>query len=164
MADKDFVDGLLAQWKRERPDLDTAPMSVLARISRLQVQLDRLLVHEELQRGEFDVLAALRRAGEPYRLNPKVLTRRLLLSASAMTNRLDNLEERGLIRRLPDPNDRRALLIELTREGRQSIDRALTAHMENEERILAEALTRQERRELAALLRKLLLSVGDTAP
>jgi DNA-binding MarR family transcriptional regulator len=158
MAEKDFIDGLVARWKEERPDLDTSPMSVLGRITRLQGHLDRLLVHEGLARGEFDVLATLRRAGEPFRLNPRVLTERLMLSAPAMTNRLDNLENRGLIRRMPDPDDRRALLIELTREGRRVIDQAMTAHMENEERILG-PLTKQERRDLAALLKKLLLSV-----
>ena len=163
MAEKDFIDGLMAQWKQERPDLDASPMSVIGRINRLQVHLDRLLVHEGLTRGEFDVLAALRRSGPPFRLNPKVLTGRLLLSAPAMTNRLDNLEELGLIRRMPDPDDRRGLLIELTREGHRAIDQAMTAHMENEERILA-ALTRQERRELAGLLRKLLLAIEASLP
>lgn len=158
MAEKDFIDGLLAQWKKERPDLDTAPMSVIGRVTRLQGHFDRLLTHGGLQRGEFDVLAALRRAGEPYRLNPKVLSERMMLSAPAMTNRLDNLEARGLIRRMPDPDDRRALLIELTRQGREAIDAAMTDHMENEERILG-ALTKQERRDLAALLKKLLLEV-----
>ena len=156
MAEKDFIDGILAQWKEERPDLDASPMAVIGRITRLQVHFDRLLTHDGLNGGEFDVLAALRRSGTP--LNPKVLTERLMLSAPAMTNRLDQLEQRGLIRRMPDPTDRRALLIELTREGRRLIDQAMTTHVENEERILA-SLTKQERREIAALLRKLLLSV-----
>ena len=162
MAGKDFIDGILSQWKRERPDLDTSPMAVIGRVGRLQSHLDRLLaaVFEQfgLGRGEFDVLATLRRSGEPFRLNPKALTERLMLSPAAMTNRLDNLERAGLIRRMPDPEDRRGLLIELTRDGRRVIDQAMSAHVENEERILA-ALTKQERRDLAALLRKLLLSV-----
>lgn len=162
MAEKDFVDAILEQWKEERPDLDASPMGVIGRIGRLQSHLDRLLAEVfgefELGRGEFDVLATLRRAGEPFRLNPRVLTGRLMLSAAAMTNRLDNLERRGLIRRLPDPADRRALLIELTRDGRRTIDRAMTRHVANEDRILA-ALTKKERRELAALLRKLLVSL-----
>lgn len=162
MPEKDFVDSVLEAWKRERPDLDPSPMGVLARIARLQSHLDRLLgevfAEFELGRGEFDLLATLRRSGEPFRLSPKALTGRLMLSPAAMTNRLDNLERRGLIRRLPDPEDRRGLLIELTRDGRRVIDQAVTRHLANEEQILG-VFTKQERRELAALLKKLLLSV-----
>jgi DNA-binding MarR family transcriptional regulator len=162
MQQRDFVDGILGQWKKERPELDASPMGVLGRIARAE-QFSGKAIAEELARwglvrGEFDVLATLRRSGEPHRLNPKVLSERLMLSSAAMTNRLDQLEKRGLIKRTADPTDRRALLIELTPAGRKLIDDAVESHLVNEERILS-ALTRKERKELAELLRKLLLSM-----
>lgn len=159
-GEKDFVDSILGQWKSERPDLDASPMGVLGRVTRLESHLDRAVSEEfarhGLARGEFDVLAALRRSGPPFRLNPKVLSGRLMLSSGAMTNRLDQLEKRGLTRRMPDPSDRRALLIELTKEGRETIDEVVTAHVHNLATLL-EPLTKGERRQLAELLRKLLL-------
>ncbi len=161
MPQRDFVDAILGQWKKERPDLDASPMAVLGRMSRLEAHTGRLIAEElarfDLARGEFDVLATLRRAGAPHRLNPKALSERLMLSSGAMTNRLDQLEKRGLIRRTPDPEDRRGLLIELTAEGKALIDEALGAHLTNEEKILG-ALNRKERKALAELLRKLLVS------
>jgi DNA-binding MarR family transcriptional regulator len=159
-ADRDFVDSILAQWKTERPDLDASPMGILGRVTRLESHLDRTvsgeLARHGLARGEFDVLAALRRSGPPFRLNPKVLSGRLMLSSGAMTNRLDQLEKRGLTRRMPDSSDRRALLIELTKEGLKTIDLIVTAHVDNLA-VMLEPLTKKERRELAELLRKLLL-------
>jgi DNA-binding MarR family transcriptional regulator len=164
MPEKDFVDSILGQWKKERPDLDASPMAVLGRVSRLESHVDRLVTEEfsryGLGRGEFDVLATLRRSGTPFRLNPKVLSSRLMLSSGAMTNRLDNLESRGLIRRIPDPSDRRALLIELTATGREVIDEVVTAHVENLGRVVG-VLTARERKELAGLLRKVLVAVEE---
>lgn len=161
---RDHVDSILAQWKRERPDLDASPMGILGRITRLESYAGRRIADElarfDLARGEFDVLATLRRSGAPHRLHPKALSERLMLSSAAMTNRLDQLEKRGLIRRTDDPDDRRALLIELTAEGKKLVDAAVAAHVANEERILA-VLTKKERKELAELLRKLLLSVEE---
>ena len=148
----------------ERPDLDRSAMGVLARILRaariVDLEMGRVFSEDGLNRGEFDVLASLRRAGKPYRLNPTDLSATLLLSTGAMTNRLDRLESAGLVRRLPDPEDRRAVLVELTVEGRALIDRVLTAHVRNEERIL-ESLTDADRRQLTRLLRKLLVSLGE---
>lgn len=162
MPERDFVDSIVGQWKKERPDLDASPMSVLGRVTRLESHVDRLVAEQlaryGLGRGEFDVLATLRRSGEPFRLNPKVLSGRLMLSSGAMTNRLDNLEKRGLIKRIPDPTDRRALLIELTREGLRTIDELVAEHVRNLEKLL-EPLTKSERRELAGLLRKLLVAL-----
>lgn len=161
MPQRDFVDAILGQWKKERPDLDASPMAVLGRISRLESHAARAIAEEltrfDLARGEFDVLATLRRSGPPHRLNPKALSGRLMLSSGAMTNRLDQLEKRGLIRRTPDPDDRRGLLIELTAAGRKLVDDALEAHLSNEEKILA-TLNKKERKELAELLKKLLVS------
>ena len=159
---RDFVDGILEQWKKERPDLDTGPMAVLARVARLESCLDRLISEElsryDLGRGEFDILATLRRNGMPFRLNPKTLSSRLMLSSGAMTSRLDRLESRALIRRVPDQSDRRSMLIELTAAGLETIDRIVTEHVVAQSTLLA-PLNKAERKELAGLLRKMLLSV-----
>ena len=161
---RDHVDRIFEQWAVERPDLDRSAMAVLARILRaariVDLEMGRVFSDDRLHRGEFDVLATLRRAGEPFRLNPSDLSATLLLSTGAMTNRLDGLESAGLVRRLPDPDDRRGVLVELTAEGRALIDRVLTAHVRNEERIL-ESLTDADRRQLTRLLRKLLVSLGE---
>jgi DNA-binding MarR family transcriptional regulator len=161
---RDHVDRIFEQWAVERPDLDRSAMAVLARILRaariVDLEMGRVFAEDGLHRGEFDVLATLRRAGNPYRLNPTDLSATVLLSTGAMTNRLDRLESAGLVRRLPDPEDRRGVLVELTAEGRSLIDRVLTAHVRNEERIL-ESLTDVDRRQLTRLLRKLLVSLGE---
>jgi DNA-binding MarR family transcriptional regulator len=161
---RDHVDRIFEQWAAERPDLDRSAMGVVARILRsariVDLEMGRVFSEDGLNRGEFDVLATLRRAGPPYRLNPSDLSASVLLSTGAMTNRLDRLESAGLVRRLPDPADRRGVLVELTAEGRALIDRVLTAHVRNEERIL-ETLTDADRRHLTRLLRKLLVSLGE---
>jgi len=157
----DEVDRIVAEWNRERPELDVSPTETLQRITRLALlqsaSFERLFARHGLTWGEFLVLAALRRSGPPYRMNPTALFSALILSSGAMTNRLDRLEAMGLIRRLPDPNDRRGRLVELTAKGRRLVDAALVDHLANEERLLA-ALGPSERRRLAELLRKLLRS------
>lgn len=159
-SERDAVDGLTAQWRRERPDLDSAPMAVIGRISRtaalLQRELDRVFGEYGLAGGDFDVLATLRRAGAPYRLTPGELTRSTMVTTGGMTKRLDRLESSGLIRREPDPRDRRGKLIALTEKGRHVVDDAVEAHLRNEERLLA-VLPGAEREQLASLLRELLL-------
>jgi DNA-binding MarR family transcriptional regulator len=157
---QDGVARILAQWARERPDLDATPMGVIGRISRLA----RIFEHEiqdvfatfGLHRGEFDVLATLRRAGAPYRLNPTELSTTLMISSGGMTNRLNRLEQAGLITRQPDPTDRRGSLVGLTDEGQRLVDAAVTAHVANEHRLL-HALSPADRETLASLLRNLLL-------
>ena len=159
---RDRVDTVLEQWKRERPDLDASPVAVVGRVSRLSRALEDRLepVYEQhgLDGGLFDVLAALRRQGPPFRLSPRELADASMLSSSATTKRLDRLERAGLIVRKPDPNDRRGVSIELTPTGRKVIDAAYPQHMANEDRLLA-PLTKTERRQLAGLLRKLLASL-----
>jgi DNA-binding MarR family transcriptional regulator len=159
--EQDHVDSIIAQWRRERPDLDPSPMGVIGRISRAERTLGRSLeavfTQFGLNRGEFDVLATLRRSGPPFRLTPTGLFTDLMLSSGAMTNRLDRLEQAGLIVRTPDPADRRGILVGLTDHGRALVDAAVAAHLENEHRLLA-ALTLAEREQLAHLLRKLLQS------
>ena len=158
---EDSVDRIAAQWKRARPDLDMPSAQVLQRITRayrLQASsFEQVFARYGLSWGEHLVLAALRRAGPPYRMNPTTLFDTMVLSSGAMTNRLDRLEEMGLVRRLPDPNDRRGRLVELTTKGRELVDEAVVAHVANEERLLS-GLPAADRVKLADLLRKLLLS------
>ena len=158
----DAVDLILRQWAVERPDLDVSAMGVFGRLSRTARVLDHLLAQTfgrySLNGGEFDVLAALRRAGEPYSLTPTQLYRSMMLSSAAMTNRIDRLQERGLVSREPDPYDRRGVRISLTTEGLELIEDAVTAHVEGEERLL-DTLSEEERQRLAELLSKLMSSM-----
>jgi DNA-binding MarR family transcriptional regulator len=160
-ADVDEIDRIVAEWQRVRPDLDVSPTETLQRITRLSLLLSasftEFFARHDLTWGEYLVLAALRRAGPPFRMNPTALFRAVILSSGAMTSRLDRLEEMGLVRRLSDPNDRRGRLVELTTKGRLLVDRLVVDHLANEQRLL-EALNASERDRLAGLLRKLLLS------
>ena len=164
---QDQVDVILKQWSQERPDLDPSPMGVIGRISRASRYIDQFLQQNfaqfGLNGGEFDVLATLRRHGAPYQLTPTALFSSLMLSSGAMTNRLDRLEKAGYIERQPDPNDRRGTLVTLTKQGLEVIEGVVGAHIAHEQQLLA-ALTSAERRVLAELLRKLLLSFGDDVP
>jgi DNA-binding MarR family transcriptional regulator len=156
----DAVDRITAQWRRERPDLDPDPMGVIGRISRIAIlverELERVFAQHGLTGGDFDVLATLRRSGAPYRLTPGALSRSTMITTGGMTKRLDRLETSGLIRREPDPRDRRGKLIVLTDGGRALVDGAVEAHLRNEERLLAD-LPAAKRKQLAALLRDLLI-------
>jgi DNA-binding MarR family transcriptional regulator len=162
MAERDGVDVILEQWRRERPELDHSPIGVIGRISRLARELEQRLepVYREhgLEPGWHDVLATLRRAGPPYRLRPTEFTHTLMLTSSGTTKRLDRLEQAGLITRGPDPEDRRGTLITLTAAGHTLIDDTTEAHLENERRLLG-SLTDAEQRRLAKLLRKLQLGL-----
>jgi len=162
MAERDGVDLILEQWRRERPDLDASPIGVIGRISRLARELEQRLepVYREqgLESGWYDVLATLRRAGPPYRVRPTEFSSALMLTSSGTTKRLDRLEQAGLIKRDPDPEDRRGTLITLTAAGLALVDTASEAHLANEHRLLA-ALTDAEQRRLADLLRKLQLGL-----
>lgn len=158
----DHVDAVLAQWRRERPDLDVHALGLVGRLFRA-VQLADVILTGELARfglrpGWLDVLAALRRAGAPYELNPTQLVRATMLSSAGMTKRLDRMVEAGLVERRHDPSDRRGVLVRLTRRGRATVDRALDAHIANEQR-LVDALTPAEQRALDDLLRKLLVDL-----
>jgi DNA-binding MarR family transcriptional regulator len=163
-SQSDPVDRITAQWRRERPDLDPTPMEVVGRISRLsallQRELERVFAQHGLTGADFDVLATLRRSGG--RLTPGHLSRSTMITTGGMTKRLDRLESQELIRREPDPRDRRGRLIALTRKGHALVDRAVEAHLANEQRLLA-ALSAAEREQLAALLRELLLALDPHA-
>jgi DNA-binding MarR family transcriptional regulator len=159
---QDEVDRLVEAWGRERPDLDLGPMEVLSRVSRIGHHLDAArraaFTDHGIEPWEFDVLAALRRAGAPYELSPGRLLRETLVTSGTMTNRVDRLVARSFVERLPDPRDRRGVLVRLTAEGRATVDGALAALLEHERPLLA-ALTADERRELALLLRRLAVSI-----
>jgi DNA-binding MarR family transcriptional regulator len=155
----DEVDDLVAAWQAERPDLDVRPMQVLSRISRLARHLDRerrsAFAAHGLEPWEFDVLSALRRQGAPYELSPGALLRATLVTSGTMTNRIDRLEEADLVRRRPDPQDKRSVLVTLTPAGVARVDAALADLLEAEQAQLA-ALPEDSRRTLAGLLRILL--------
>jgi DNA-binding MarR family transcriptional regulator len=161
---EDEVDRLIEAWRRERPDLDVAPMEVLSRVSRLARHLDRARSQafdsHGLESWEFDVLAALRRAGAPYQLSPGKLLKETLVTSGTMTNRVDRLAARGLVERTSDPADRRTVKVRLTDPGRELVDTAVAGHLDNERRLLA-ALDGPGQEQLATLLRTLLISLGD---
>ena len=154
----DQVDRLVDAWHREVPDLDLSPMEVLSRVTRVSQRLDRLrrasFAAHALESWEFDVLAALRRTGAPYELSPGRLIRETLVTSGTMTNRVDRLVERRLVDRLPDPHDRRGVLVRLTAAGRDRVDAALADLLAREQGLLA-GLARQERKQLVILLRRL---------
>lgn len=162
----DHVEHIIEQWRRERPDIDASPMAVIARISRLsrilEQQIEEGYMAFGLNQAQFGVLAALRRAGPPYRLSPTSLYNSLLISSGAMTNRLERLTSAGYVRRVPDSSDGRSVLVELTPAGRRLIDRVVSRHYENERRLLA-SLPAEDQSILAGLLRKLLLGFDDTS-
>lgn len=152
----DEVDGLVSAWQRERSDLDVSPMQVLSRVTRLARHLDlarrQAFAAHGLETWEFDVLSALRRAGDPYELSPGRLLRETMVTSGTMTNRVDRLLAKGLVERLPDPADRRGVLVRLTAIGRQRVDAALEGLLQHERVLLAD-LTAADRTALADLLR-----------
>jgi DNA-binding MarR family transcriptional regulator len=162
VPERDGVDTILEQWQRERPDLDSSPIGVIGRISRLarelEARLEPVYKAHGLEPGWHDVLATLRRTGPPYQLRPTEFTDALMLTSSGTTKRLDRLEQAGLVARTPDPDDRRGTLITLTAAGRELVDVASEAHLANEHRLLG-ALSEGDRERLAALLRKLLVGL-----
>lgn len=156
----DEVDVLVEAWRRERPDLDVAPLEVLSRVSRLSRHLDLArrdaFAAHDLEPWEFDVLAALRREGAPYTLSPGRLLQVTLVTSGTMTNRIDRLEAKGLVARVPDPHDGRSVQVVLTEDGLARVDDALTDLLAHERDILA-ALDPEDRDRLADLLRRLTL-------
>ena len=137
----DAVDAIRAQWQRERPDLDTRDMALIGRLARCAGQLQKRLNDTFAQYGicnwEFDVLATLRRSGAPYCLAPTALFSSLMLSSGTMTRQLQLLAERGLVSRLPNPDDARSLLVQLTPQGLDLVNEVVAAHVDNMARILA---------------------------
>ena len=161
----DEVDRIVLAWQIERPDLDVSPMEVYSRVARLARHLD--LARKEafntqgMEPWEFDVLSVLRRAAAPYSLTPGTLLQELLVSSGTMTNRIDRLEKKGLVKRTPSPHDRRAVLVTLTEEGVTRVDSALKELLQRESELVA-PLDEDERKELSSLLRRLLLPFEGT--
>lgn len=161
---RDEVDDLVEAWARERDDLDLGPVAVFSRISRLAHHVDRArrqaFTAHDIESWEFDVLAALRRAGRPYELSPGRLLRETLVTSGTMTNRVDRLATRGLVERHPDPSDRRGVLVRLTPEGKDAVDGAFAALLDAERDLLSD-LSATDQKELADLLRRLLVPFAD---
>jgi len=152
------------EWQRERPDIDANVMALVGRLLQATHLLERnwflpLAAQFELHQGEFDVIATLRRSGSPYAMTPTDLHEGLMLSSGAMTSRLDRLERKGLIERVPSPNDRRSTLVRLSPAGLALIDKLLPLHVANEQQALA-SLTQKEQAQLDGLLAKLLVGLG----
>jgi len=158
---RDWVDGVMDAWVRERPELDTAPAEIVSRLGRLSAfldaELERLFHRYGLSRAGFDVLATLRRAGAPYRLPQKAVMTATLRTSGTTSFRIDRLENQGLVRREPDLVDRRGVFVTLTEEGLRLVDTVAPVHLANEDRLLA-ALAPAERGALVGLLRTLLVS------
>lgn len=163
---RDQVDRLVSAWNRVRPDIDVEPLEVLSRVVRLARHLalarKQAFAHQHLPEWQFDVLAALRRAGPRHELTPGDLIAETLVSSGTMTHRLDELERAGLVTRQPDPADGRVVRVRLAAAGRKAVDAALTDLLERERELLA-PLSARERRQLASLLRRL-LTAFDSAP
>jgi DNA-binding MarR family transcriptional regulator len=159
----DHVSTVHEQWRTERPDLDTTPVLVIGRIHRIAAvltpELTAVYARFGLGEGEFDVLATLRRQGEPYTLTPGELSERTMVTSGAVSKRLDRLEARGLVERRAASGDGRSRTVHLTDAGRDLIDEAMAAHMANEHRLLA-ALPADDRDALAGLLARLAASLG----
>ena len=165
VRDSDHIDSIVAQWRRERPELDVSALALLGRLFRA-AHLANLALAEGtashgLQPGWFELLAALRRAGPPYALRPTDLMEATMLSSGGITKRLDRLQEAGLVERRPNPDDRRGALVRLTRKGRAVIDGAFETHIANEERLL-QPLSPADRGALDKLLRRLLADLDSS--
>lgn len=163
----DLIDRTVAQWRRERPDLDPSPLMVISRIltlfKRLEQSADRALEPYGLTLAQFDVLAALLRAGPPYQLSPTQLGRLVIITSGAITNRIDRLELMGLVSRTPSQDDRRGLLVGLTPAGLERINAAAAARIEDARRNLA-PLSEREQDAVTDALRKLLIPLSGDAP
>ncbi|SDO41666.1 DNA-binding transcriptional regulator, MarR family [Streptomyces sp. cf386] len=161
---KDPVDAIVDQWAAVRPDLDTKAMEVFGRIFRLSRtmgdRMEKAYAPHGISRGEFDVLATLRRSGDPYTLSPRQLSATLMLTTGGMTGRLDKLERAGLLRRSPDPHDRRGLHVTLTEKGLTLIDEAVGAGLTAQTEALS-ALDDAQADQLADLLRELLAGTPE---
>ncbi|RVX47153.1 DNA-binding MarR family transcriptional regulator [Nonomuraea polychroma] len=163
----DVVDTMLEQWACTRPDVDVSPLGVIGRVTRASRLLERgvkeFLAEHGLEAWEFDMLTTLLRSGDDATMCMKDVSAAAMISPGALTNRMDRLVERELVERRPAPGNRRMTLVTLTDEGRRLANDLLERHAAHEDRLLS-GLSATDRDALAGLLRKLLLSLGDTAP
>lgn len=156
----DRAENAADQWARERPEIDTTAMVLLGRLAEAALviardRLNPLFARFDLQPGEFDVLATLRRHGMPYALTPTDLYEAAMISSGSMTNRIDRLEKIGLVKRKPNPADKRGTLVALTTQGLALIDKVIDAHVANQQAIVS-GLSKREQSQLSELLGKLL--------
>lgn len=160
--EQDRIDTIIEQWQQEAPHLDVSPLAVVGRVLRIARLLEKyresLLSEYGLNVWSFDVVATLRRQGVPYQLKPTDLYELLMLSSGAMTNRIDRLEQEGIVTRLRDPHDRRSVIVQLTPKGIELSDKVMPVLLEKEKQLLAE-LTTEEKPPLIERLRKLLISL-----
>ena len=160
----DAVDRIIEQWAQVRPGLDVSPIGVVGRLHRVGALLDTglrsVFASVGLGNGDFDVLATLRRSGEPYALTPGEISTSTMVTSGAVTKRIDRLETAGLVTRQVSEHDGRGRVVALTAEGRRLVDHTMERHVANEDRMLA-ALDDDERAELARLLSKLLVTLDD---
>ncbi|MBS0521795.1 MAG: MarR family transcriptional regulator [Proteobacteria bacterium] len=163
----DRVDEILAQWRRERPDLEVAPMGLIGRLNRLSHHLGREMektfAAHGLTAASFDVLATLRRSGRPYSLSPGDLLDTMMITSGTLTNRIDQLENASLVERRQNPEDGRSVLIALTDKGFAIIEAAVTAHVATQARLVA-ALSKRDRAGLDALLTRYLAAFEAPRP
>ncbi len=164
---QDSVDLMLKQWLHERPDLDTSALAVVVRVLMLQKTFLKLATSAlsglDLELWEYDVLSALRRQGDPFRLAATDLAKATALSFGAMTNRIDKLAAKKLVRRVRDPDDRRGVIVVLTSRGVRVIDRAIQFRLEAADEGI-QGLSETERRSLSRLLRKVVLGTEKNLP
>lgn len=157
------MDVMIEAWERERPDLDSSSLAIIARLTRLARAIDEdaaaALRGFDLTEAEFQLLAAIRTAPDG-RAAPRTLLQPLMVTSGGLTNRIDRLESARLVVRAPNPDDRRGVFLELTPDGRELVDRVTSAYLQNQRELLREALTDGERTRLAPLLRKLLDSLS----
>ena len=158
MNDEDPIDALLEGWESVRPDLEFQPMALFARCNRFVTlsirKLEATLANHGLSVGEFDVLSALRRNGDPFTLRPSELADRVMVTRAGMTGRVDKLEELGLVERRRDPDDRRSEPIALTKAGRRLVDATLVAYLDTETQLFS-GLSKAQQRQLDSLIRRL---------
>lgn len=160
----DAVDRVVEQWRSMRPDLDSSPVEIVGRVSRLSRLIDRRLEDNFGRHGieswMYDVLATLYRMGPPHELTAGALQRRTMITTGAMTNRIDRLTDRGFVERVPSADDRRVVLVRLTDDGRRCVEAVVDDHLATEREILG-PLSGAQRDELTGVLRTLLLGLGD---
>jgi DNA-binding MarR family transcriptional regulator len=158
----DTIGEFIKAWRRERPDLDPFPLGILGRVQRISARLvsatEELLEPMQIGWEAFSLIVSLRRAGKPYAMRPTDIYRQSLITSGAATNRIDRVSKLGLVRRVPDPSDRRGIIVELTPSGKTLADRAIDLQFAMLDERLS-ALTRSERVQLSALLSKLLFSL-----
>lgn len=158
----DRIDKVVNQWQRERPDLDVSSMGLIGRVRNIDLHLTRemekVFAEFGLNASSFDVLATLRRTGDPYRLSPGEMLATLMVTSGTMTNRIDQLEKAGLVLRESNPADGRGFLISLTDKGLALIDRAIESHVKNQARLVA-GLTTEQQQQLNQLLSQFLTSL-----